>query len=207
MNAPGASARPEAAASSSPSSGRQLHRLDPSAAPRWAARPAGTPVDCDAPNPCTVGSTCSKGVCGEGSPKDCTSQSGPCAVGLRNESSGACEAVADPSQDREACDDGQPCTVGATCDAGACHGGGPKACSSTDDECVVGVCNPTGGASDAAADGSQDGEPCDDGQPCTVDTACSDGLSKARCTQSRSPSASLCCGRQSRRRLCAGLLG
>jgi MYXO-CTERM domain-containing protein len=75
-----------------------------------------------------------------------------------------------------ACDDGDACTVGTTCQAGACVGGSPLSC---DDgvECTIDSCDPASGCvNDAAA---ADGQVCaDDGLSCTTNT-CDTGTCQA----------------------------
>ncbi len=67
------------------------------------------------------------------------------------------------------CDDGDPCSADDHCDGeGNCLAGGPVDCTGLDDECSVGVCNPTSG--DCEAQPANAGDPCGD----NVDTDCTD---------------------------------
>ncbi len=70
------------------------------------------------------------------------------------------------------CDDGDPCTVGDTCVAGACAGT-PVDCDDGND-CTADSCNPADGSclNDPAP---LDGTACDDGDNCTENDACSAG--------------------------------
>jgi len=78
-----------------------------------------------------------------------------------------------PASDGLACDDGNPCTTGDVCAAGACSGtpadGIPcddgESCTSPD-VCVGGVCTGTP---------VPDGTPCDDGNPCSSPDLCEAG--------------------------------
>jgi hypothetical protein len=120
---------------------------------------------------CTVGETCSGGVCGGGAPRDCSAQDGQCTTGVCNEGSNACEAQ--PANEGGTCDDGLFCTVGDVCDNGTCSGSTLRDCSSLDTTCTNGVCNE---ASDACQPQPvNNGGTCNDGQFCTVGDVCSNG--------------------------------
>jgi len=96
---------------------------------------------CTSPNLCEVNSTCVNGVC-EGQIKDCFFAPVPdeCHVAVCNPSNGMCEAV--QGNDGQPCiDPNDLCTDNKICDSGTCVGGGPKDCSSADQECAVGVCD------------------------------------------------------------------
>jgi hypothetical protein len=99
---------------------------------------------------CTVGKTCSNGVCGGGTPKDCSALTKGCFNGACNAQTGQCfqdpvqpgqkcaeatnacnqglcsaNGTCEPSPINEglACDDGLGCTTGTVCQAGKCAGG------------------------------------------------------------------------------------
>jgi hypothetical protein len=101
---------------------------------------------------------------------DCTALDDVCAVGTC--AGGTC--VAQPADDGTACDDADACTSNDVCSAGACAGAAVE-CETTD-VCRVGQCNPTTGACEQAADATQDGTDCDDGDPCTHDGTCDAGV-------------------------------
>src|SRR4029077_5640226 len=69
-----------------------------------------------------------------------------------------------------ACNDGDLCTTGDTCQAGACHAGPPVDC---EDEagCTVRACDPaTGTCHDTGV--KPELSPCEDGNFCTVNDRC-----------------------------------
>ncbi|MGD2107960.1 MAG: hypothetical protein PVI86_01085 [Phycisphaerae bacterium] len=72
-----------------------------------------------------------------------------------------------------ACDDGDLCTENDTCDADVCVGT-PIDCSGLDDQCNVGVCNPSDGSCETAP--ANEGATCDDGDPCTETDVCGGGV-------------------------------
>lgn len=67
------------------------------------------------------------------------------------------------------CDDTDPCTTPDICESGVCITG-PRDCSAFDGVCLVGTCSPVDGA--CAPIPAVDGAQCDDGKPCTVGDAC-----------------------------------
>jgi len=75
------------------------------------------------------------------------------------------------------CDDANPCNGLETCDQAAfiCVPGLSVDCSSLDDQCLEGVCNPADGLCESQP--TNVGFPCDDGQSCTtLDTCTPEGL-------------------------------
>jgi len=99
--------------------------------------------ECDDGNPCTTDS-CDLGVC--------THQ---------------------PRPDGSNCDDGLWCTVGDSCQSGAC-GGTPRDCSSLADACHDASCDE--GEDSCQQTVRPDGTICDDGLFCTVDDSCQGGV-------------------------------
>jgi hypothetical protein len=82
------------------------------------------------------------------------------------------QATAECCDEDADCDDGDPCTVD-TCVASVCQYT-PKDCSSLDDQCIVGVCDPATG--DCVPDlTAKNGQACDDDDPCTINDTCADG--------------------------------
>ncbi len=134
--------------------------------------PANEDGACDDGDPCTIGDTCTAGQCGSGAPVDCSHLDSECSEGMCDGVTGAC--IPKPINDEGACDDGDPCTVGETCDAGICGGGTPKDCSQFDGECSVGVCDDTTG--ECTAESINEGGACDDGLYCTEGETCSAGV-------------------------------
>jgi hypothetical protein len=135
------------------------------------ARPAADGVACDDGQPCTVGTTCLDGACGEGEARDCSALTAGCRVGRCDAEAGC---VADTLDDGADCDDGDACTVGETCEDGVCAGAEPVVCGDLDGPCAEGACDPATGA--CVARPVRSGEVCgpsDD--PCLAPT-CADGV-------------------------------
>ncbi|RME29944.1 MAG: hypothetical protein D6806_00740, partial [Deltaproteobacteria bacterium] len=127
-------------------------------------------ASCDDGDPCTENDECNEGAC-RGTPKDCSGLDGECVVGVCDQQSGQCTAVA--VADGTSCDDGNPCTTQDVCTSGEC-GGTPIDCSSLDDQCNRGECNQeTGQCSKVPL---PNGTSCDDGNPCTVADTCQGGM-------------------------------
>jgi hypothetical protein len=131
-------------------------------------RPDGS--SCEDGNFCTVGGTCNAGVC-ETSPRDCSGAGDQCNTGVCDAQAEEC--VPQPVANGTTCDDGLFCTVGDSCEQGSCTGQ-QRDCSGEDDQCNTGVCDESAGA--CVADPVADDTPCDDGQYCTVDDACQQGV-------------------------------
>ncbi len=71
------------------------------------------------------------------------------------------------------CDDGNPCTVDDRCGQGVCLGKPAIDCSSLDDTCVVGACDPD--TVECVAVPREDGTTCSDESLCTTGDACEAG--------------------------------
>jgi hypothetical protein len=79
-------------------------------------------IACNDGDPCITGETCTVGVCGGGTPVDCSHLNGQCVEGFC--SGGACFPRA--ANVGNGCDDGNVCTTGTTCQSnGTCGGGSP----------------------------------------------------------------------------------
>jgi len=125
------------------------------------------------------GSTMSGGGAGEGGnpdPGPCgidcsTIQTPQCLVATCDASTGQCVVV--PTTGDVPCDDGLFCTVGETCDAGLCQGGGVNDCGETPDECHVSVCSES--TNSCAIQNKDNGALCTSGDPCTVNSTCQGG--------------------------------
>jgi len=102
----------------------------------------------------------------------CPAAQTDCAEMVCDEDTRGCVAIAKK--------DGVSCTAGRDkcferylCQAGACVAQDPVDCSDIDGLCVRGVCDPATG--ECAADPINEGDSCDDGLYCTVETVCTDG--------------------------------
>jgi len=84
------------------------------------AVPGNEGADCDDDNPCVGATTCQAGVCGGGTPKDCSAMSDACHVGSCVMDTGECESTA--KDDGTKCEDGNACTKQETCSSGVCGG-------------------------------------------------------------------------------------
>ena len=157
--------------------------------------PDGTP--CSDGSACTQTDTCQGGTCTGGNPVVCTAQDQCHVAGTCNPATGVCPNPLAP--DATPCDDGDGCTVGDRCLAGACNGV-PRPCDDgvpcTDDGCAGGACQhrpvdarcDTGectlarcqpGAPGADSVGCT-GEPVGEGDRCTDDgLACTDDVCMA----------------------------
>ena len=160
---------------------------------------------CDDGNPCTGGDTCFNGACvGSGNECPCTvdgdcfekedgdlcngflvcvdgscivdpetivvceKSNSACLTVACNTSNGECEEKA--LLDGTACDDGNICTSGDNCVAGQCSGTGEFVCDD-DNPCTTDACDPADGCVFAPLTGE-----CSDGDPCTGNDTCIDGI-------------------------------
>lgn len=71
------------------------------------------------------------------------------------------------------CDDGDPCTVGDSCDVGVCKPGPVKSCEDDGKPCTSDACDSATGACNEPL---PDGTPCDDGLSCTDGDSCKAGV-------------------------------
>ncbi|MBM4354029.1 MAG: hypothetical protein FJ109_09590 [Deltaproteobacteria bacterium] len=126
-----------------------------------ACEPAPVDGACDDGDACTEGDWCVDGQC-TGAPKDCSQfVAGPCVKP-------ACiQGVCYGKPIIGLCDDSDPCTQGETCKDGLCEGGQPMDCSGIVGTCITGACE------NGQCVPVPTTEPCDDGDPCTVDDTCS----------------------------------
>jgi hypothetical protein len=130
--------------------------------------PSADGTACDDGLFCTVGETCSKGVCGNDQPNPCSQSD--CIEGVCNEATRQC--LLTPRPDKTPCTiHGDACIVGATCQSGECVGA-PKDCSFAPgiDECHNATCNAATGACDVAP--GNDGAPCHAQMSCVLDQTC-----------------------------------
>jgi hypothetical protein len=137
------------------------------------AQPANEGSLCDDGELCTVSDFCTAGVCA-GVSVDCTGLDSGCTVGVCNTSSGLCEVNA--INEGQACSDGDLCSSGDACSNGVCLGDAVD-CSGFDSDCTVGACNAATGVCDAIP--ANEGGGCDDGDLCTINDACFNGVCDA----------------------------
>ena len=117
-------------------------------------------------NDCTVGDSCKDGKCVGGPLKACATDQ-PCIEGKCNiVKAGKCEYK---DKNGQACDDGNPCSVGEACVVDSCISTKAADCDDKND-CTIDTCDKKAGCSHTAASGN-----CDDGDKCTTKDACSNG--------------------------------
>ncbi|MBW2456026.1 MAG: hypothetical protein JRI68_16025, partial [Deltaproteobacteria bacterium] len=92
----------------------------------------------DANDLCTVSKTCAAGVCQGGSPKDCSSLTLDCVLGVCDVNNGQCTTQA--LNNGDPCDDLDPCTSGELCNNGSCAGGAPVVQCTNGDSCCPSNC-------------------------------------------------------------------
>ncbi len=134
------------------------------------ALPANEGNNCDDGDNCTMLDACTNGVCA-GAAVDCSGLNDGCNVGACNAGTGFCEAI--PANEGGGCDDGDLCTTLDACTNGVCVGSAVD-CSSLDDQCLVGACNPSTGVCESVS--ANEGGICSDGDLCTTNDACTNGL-------------------------------
>lgn len=137
---------------------------------------------------CTTGTCDAGGRCVEGASQCCSTDAecadgNPCTSDRCQDRRCAHEALPQGS----ACDDGDGCTIGDTCDSSAhCRAGSPRDCndgnSCTSDACAGGAC----------IHQPENGAPCDDGDACTRVDACVGGQCVGSSPVSCAPPASAC---------------
>jgi len=131
---------------------------------------------CDDGNPCTQNDLCSAGQCRGEIIESCCVADCECDDGdvCTTDQCIANTCVNDSAPTGTSCDDGDLCTVNDACDQGLCLGGGPPDCTSFDDDCNLGVCNPVDGSCEAQT--TNEGGACDDGDLCNTAKTCSLGV-------------------------------
>ena len=125
---------------------------------------ANSRAACEDGNACTILDECIGDQCYPGTPRFCN-DSNPCTADSCNSATGCIFVPVSGG-----CDDGNACTGGDACAAGACQAGAPISCNDgnpcTDDSCD----------SHAGCRNIDNSLPCDDGQSCTTNDTCSAGL-------------------------------
>src|SRR5215218_1437221 len=130
-------------------------------------------TNCDDTNVCNGTQTCTGGVCGGGTPLDCSSFANACNTAACDPTTG-CYAV--PVANDTPCDDTDVCNGTQTCTGGVCGGGTPLDCSSFANACNTAACDPTTGC--YAVPVAND-TPCDDGLFCNGNETCQGGICTA----------------------------
>ena len=122
---------------------------------------------------CMVDKTCAAGVCGGGTPKDCSFLTAGCTNGVCEPATGDCYAdpIAPGGTCIEATDECNTgiCSVNGTCDPVPTPG---VLCASATDACNQGSCDANGQCVPSPVN---DGGACNDGNSCTAGETCSAG--------------------------------
>jgi len=122
---------------------------------------------CDDGNKCTQTDTCQNGACVGGNPVVCTALDQCHDVGTCDPLTGTCS---NPNKtDGTACNDGNKCTSGDTCQGGVCQGGAAAICPQSSNPCLTVVCDPAQGC---VTKPQPAGTACSDNNACTVGDAC-----------------------------------
>ncbi len=131
-----------------------------------ASVPVADGTVCNDGNLCTLNDTCSAGTCNAGPSVDCSAFVDACNDGACNPANGLCESV--PAREGASCEDGLFCTVGDSCSAGSCIGGGTRDCSIgvSEPACFDISCNEIQNTCDYSDNGTCD--PCLAGGPVAV---------------------------------------
>ena len=125
--------------------------------------PNGTP--CNDNLFCTNGDVCADGACA-GAARDCTAVEDQCNGSTCDETFGLCRQV---PLTGIVCDDGLFCTDVDTCSSGTCFGAA-RDCTGVEDQCNGSTCDE---GLDTCSPVPLSGTPCEDGDICTMDDACS----------------------------------
>ncbi len=90
---------------------------------------------------CTVGKTCTAGVCVGGSPMNCSQLTQGCVLGVCDTNTGQC--TTQNLNNGDPCDDLDACTENETCQSGSCLGGQPVVQCVHSDGCCPSGCTAT----------------------------------------------------------------
>lgn len=121
---------------------------------------------CPDENWCNGTETCNgSGQCQAGTAPDCDDGE-VCTNDICNSLQQVCMHL----PNRNACDDGDPCTIGDSCSEGQCSAGGGQLDCNDNNECTNDSCTQFVGCGHTANSG-----PCDDNNACTTNSSCSDG--------------------------------
>lgn len=127
---------------------------------------------CDDGNVCTVGDTCSNGVCGSSNQRQCPATDQCHDPGTCSAAAGGCTNP--PKTNGTGCNDGNNCTVSDTCQNGVCTAGSARQCPAPDQCHTQGACDPTTGNCSNPA--KPNGSTCNDNMPCTASDQCMGGI-------------------------------
>lgn len=127
----------------------------------------GTP--CDDGDACTATDTCKWGECTGRDPVVCTSLSQCHAPGVCDSETGLCSNPVLPLY--TPCVDNDICSTGTYCFDGNCVANEQVQCPSSDNQCLVPRCDTSHGCLYDYATGA-----CDDGNACTFNETCTDGV-------------------------------
>ena len=128
---------------------------------------AANEAACSDGNACTSGDQCQGGKCLFSGALDCDDDN-VCTTDSCDPLLGCVHALNDAP-----CNDGNLCTLGDFCHLGACNGAAQLNCNDSN-PCTDDECNKTVGCTHMPNQ-----EPCDDGNECTSNDACSQGTCKA----------------------------
>jgi hypothetical protein len=160
--------------------------------------PLNVGLPCNDGQACNVGEACQGGECTGGTPQDCSAAGLECSEASCDPASteGNCDILT-PQNAGMPCDDGQFCTLIDECDGiGTCVGAGESCdfgescdevndrcnppcdtdddCTALTDDCNIGVCDLNAGGCNAEPTNANGA--CDDGDACTEDDTCSNGI-------------------------------
>ena len=114
---------------------------------------------CDDGDVCTTQDFCNAGTCKGGAPDPCDDDN-PCTDDVCDPEARGCVNAANAAT----CDDGDACTAGDSCAGSTCQPGPLLVCDD-DVACTIDGCDPATGCTT-----TPDDAPCDDLDPCTLDT-------------------------------------
>jgi hypothetical protein len=102
----------------------------------------------------------------------CHDTTDPCKISVCNPTTGNC--VVANAMDGTLCEDGNPCTLGDTCNNGTCRPGDVRTCPDTGNPCTVSVCDQQTGICEVR--NRADGTDCNaDNNACTENDSCQAG--------------------------------
>ncbi|MBT9555065.1 MAG: hypothetical protein IV100_03500 [Myxococcales bacterium] len=116
---------------------------------------------------CQVSETGGKCIIDPVTVVSCDVSNNPCSIATCDAATGQCNTA--PAADEKLCDDGDACTTGDRCKAGACEGATETPCDDLN-SCTDDACDPVQGCqyTDNTAG-------CDDGDACTEGDVCAEG--------------------------------
>ncbi len=155
--------------------------------------PVENGTECNDNNVCTQNDSCQAGQClGEEDPDYCDDDK-ICTTDYCHPTYG-CQH----SNNTLDCEDGNPCTLDDQCSGGICEPGNEDTCYDGND-CTLDECDPdNGGCVQGVFE--PDGTDCDDGDPCTSDDQCNNGVCEGsgdfECPPSTNPCKTATCDAQ-----------